>query len=76
MFPDTFAVELLLAKVLVDLPSPLLGHRNITVKEYPPWVKALKRQPYCQCQARLGESDGPSLFAALEIRVTVVEHHP
>lgn len=43
---DTFAVELLLAGVPLDLVSKLLGHSsvNTTEKHYSPWVKARQEQ--------------------------------
>jgi integrase len=46
MFRDTFAVELLLAGIPIDLVSVLLGHRSIkmTEKHYLPWVKARQDQ--------------------------------
>jgi len=41
MLRDTFAVEMLLAGVLIDQVSILLGHSSvkITEKHYLPWVK-------------------------------------
>ena len=41
-FGDTFSVELLLAGVLIERMSILLGHQSvrITEKPYAPWVKA------------------------------------
>lgn len=46
MFRDTFAVELLLARVPIDQVSMLLGHHSvrITEKHYLPWVKARQQQ--------------------------------
>jgi integrase len=46
MFRDTFAVELLLAKVPIEQVSVLLGHRSIRVteKHYAPWVRARQEQ--------------------------------
>jgi len=46
MFRDTFAVEMLLARVPIDQVSVLLGHRSVkmTEKHYLPWVKARQRQ--------------------------------
>jgi integrase len=46
MFRDTFAVESLLAGVLLEQVSILLGHKSIkiTEKHYAPWVKARQLQ--------------------------------
>ena len=43
---DTFAVELLLKGVPMDVVSVLLGHSSIkiTEKHYAPWVKARQEQ--------------------------------
>jgi len=45
-FRDTFAVELLLKGVPMDMVSVLLGHSSIkiTEKHYAPWVKARQEQ--------------------------------
>ena len=45
-FRDTFAVELLLKGVPMDVVSVLLGHSSIkiTEKHYAPWVKARQEQ--------------------------------
>ena len=45
-FRDTFAVELLLAGVLLDRVSILLGHKSvrITEKHYAPWVRSRQEQ--------------------------------
>lgn len=46
MLRDTFAVELLLSGVTIDLVSVLLGHSSIKVteKHYSPWVRARQEQ--------------------------------
>jgi integrase len=46
MFRDTFAIELLLAKVPIEQVSRLLGHKSIRVteKHYAPWVAARQEQ--------------------------------
>jgi integrase len=43
---DTFAVELLLAGVAIEIVSMLLGHSSvkITEKHYAPWVRARQKQ--------------------------------
>jgi len=45
-FRDTFAVELLLARVPIERVSVLLGHQSvrITEKHYSPWVRARQEQ--------------------------------
>jgi integrase len=45
-FRDTFAVELLLARVPLERVSVLLGHQStrITEKHYSPWVRARQEQ--------------------------------
>lgn len=46
MFRDTFAIELLLARVPIEQVSKLLGHKSIKVteKHYLPWVAARQEQ--------------------------------
>jgi len=45
-FRDTFAVELLLARVPIERVSILLGHQSvrITEKHYAPWVRSRQEQ--------------------------------
>jgi len=45
-FRDTFAVDLLLARVLLDTVSTLLGHSSVKITErhYKPWVRSLQRK--------------------------------
>lgn len=46
MLRDTFAVQLLLKGVPIEVVSMLLGHKSvkITEKHYGPWVRARQEQ--------------------------------
>ncbi|HVB58594.1 MAG TPA: tyrosine-type recombinase/integrase [Candidatus Acidoferrales bacterium] len=45
-FRDTFAVELMLAGVPLEIVSVLLGHQSVRITErhYSPWVRARQEQ--------------------------------
>ena len=45
-FPETFAVELLLAEIPIERVSILLGHQStrVTEKHYSPWVRSRQEQ--------------------------------
>ena len=55
MFRDTFAVDLLLAGILIDQVSVLLGHRRVkmTGKHYLPWVISAPKTTHYRRTARL-----------------------
>jgi len=71
-FPDTFAVELLLAGVPLERVSVMLGHTSIKVTErhYAPWV--LARQEQAEADVRRAWSQDP--VALLEMKGTLEVH--
>jgi len=71
-FPDTFAVELLLAGVPLKRVSVMLGHTSIKVTErhYAPWV--LARQEQAEADVRRAWSQDP--VALLETKGTLEVH--
>jgi integrase/recombinase XerD len=67
-FRDTFAVELLLAGVLMERVSILLGHHSvrITEKHYAPWVRA--RQEQLEADVRRTWAEVPNEAGTQEVR--------
>ncbi len=62
-FRDTFAVELLLARVPIDQVAILLGHSSvrITEKHYSPWVRARQATRRARRRERITASTCPRL---------------
>jgi len=56
-FRDTFAVELLLARVPLERLSVLLGHTSIRITErhYAPWVRARQEQAEADVRRAWGQ---------------------
>ena len=63
-FRDTFAVELLMAGVLLERVSKLLGHSGVRVteKHYSPWIHA--RQEQLEADLERSWARDPIVFAS------------